>query len=65
MAREWTAVPEYAESLEQSIGAAELLRAVDAEAERMLSNGRTLFERWLDHVVSERHTIVVNERMEV
>ena len=65
MAREWADVPEYAQSLEQTIGAAPLLGAVDAEAESMLAHGRTLFERWLDHVVSERHTIVVNERMEV
>jgi GMP synthase (glutamine-hydrolysing) len=65
MAREWMDVPEYAQSLEQTIGAAPLLGAVDAEAERMLAHGRTLFERWLDHVVSERHTIVVNESMEV
>jgi GMP synthase (glutamine-hydrolysing) len=65
MAREWADVPEYAQSLEQSIGAASLLGAVDAEAESMLAHGRALFERWLDHVVSERHTIVVNERMEV
>jgi GMP synthase-like glutamine amidotransferase len=65
MAREWMDVPEYAQSLEQTIGAAGLLGAVDAEAESMLAHGRTLFERWLDHVVSERHTIVVNERMEV
>jgi GMP synthase (glutamine-hydrolysing) len=65
MAQEWTDVPEYAQSLEQTIGAAELLGAVDAEAERMLAQGWTLFERWLDRIVSERHTIVVNERMEV
>jgi len=65
MAREWADVPEYAQSLEQSIGAESLLGAVDAEAEKMLAHGRTLFERWLDHVVSKRHTIVVNERMEV
>jgi GMP synthase (glutamine-hydrolysing) len=65
MAREWMDVPEYAQSLEQTIGAAELLGAVDVEAEAMLTHGRRLFERWLDHIVSERHTIVVNERMEV
>ena len=65
MAREWIDVPEYANSLEQTIGAASLLGAVDADAEAMLAHGRALFERWLDHVVSERHTIVVNERMEV
>ena len=65
MAREWMDVPEYAQSLEQTIGADALLGAVDAEAELMLAYGRTLFERWLDHVVSERHTIDVNERMEV
>jgi len=65
MAREWMDVPEYAHSLEQTIGAASLLGAIDEEAEAMLAHGRALFERWLDQVVSERHTIVVNERMEV
>jgi GMP synthase-like glutamine amidotransferase len=65
MAREWTDVPEYARSLEQTIGTGPLLDAVDAGAEEMLAHGRSLFERWLDHAVSERHTIVVNERMEV
>jgi GMP synthase (glutamine-hydrolysing) len=65
MAREWVDVPEYAQSLEQTIGLAALVGAVDAEAERMIAHGRTLFERWLAHVVGKRHTIVVNERMEV
>ena len=64
MAREWADVPEYARSLESTIGADGLLRAVDTGSDAMLAHGRTLFERFLDHVV-EGHTIVVNERMEV
>jgi GMP synthase (glutamine-hydrolysing) len=51
MAREWMDVPEYANSLEQTIGSETLLRAVDGRADEMLEHGRALFERWLDHVV--------------
>jgi GMP synthase (glutamine-hydrolysing) len=65
MAREWADVPEYAQSLESTIGADGLLGAVDAGASAMLAHGRTLFESFLDRVVAEPHTIDVNERMEV
>jgi GMP synthase-like glutamine amidotransferase len=51
MAREWMNVPEYAAALERTIGAAELVRAVDMRADEMLACGRTLFDRWLDCVV--------------
>ena len=51
MAREWMDVPAYATSLERTIGSEMLLRAVDENADEMLAYGRTLFERWLDHVV--------------
>jgi GMP synthase (glutamine-hydrolysing) len=51
MAREWMDVPEYAAALEQTIGGAELVRAVDTRADEMLAHGRTLFGRWLDYVV--------------
>ena len=69
MAREWADVPEYAQSLEQTLGAGavgNLLSAVDTSAETMLDHGRTLFERWLDSVVeTERETIDSNDRVEV
>jgi len=51
MAREWMDVPAYASALERTIGGEMLLRAVDENADEMLAYGRTLFERWLDHVV--------------
>jgi GMP synthase-like glutamine amidotransferase len=51
MAREWMGVPEYAASLERTIGGETLLREVDERADEMLAHGRTLFERWLDRVV--------------
>jgi GMP synthase (glutamine-hydrolysing) len=51
MAREWMGVPEYASALERTIGGDTLLRAVDDSADEMLAYGRTLFARWLDHVV--------------
>ena len=55
MAREWAAVPEYAASLEGTLGpgaATEFLASIDARAGEMLAHGRALFERWLDRVVS-------------
>ena len=55
MAREWAAVPEYAASLEQTLGpdaAAEFLAGVEFRADEMLGHGRSLFERWLDRVVN-------------
>jgi len=55
MAREWAAVPEYAASLERMLGsgaAAGFLASIEEGAGEMLTHGRTLFERWLDWVVS-------------
>ena len=55
MAREWAHVPEYAASLEQTLGpdrAASFLASIEAGAGEMLAHGRALFERWLDRVVS-------------
>jgi len=55
MAREWAEVPEYAASLDQTLGAgaaAGFLGTVEQRAAEMLDQGRMLFERWLDSVVS-------------
>ena len=55
MAREWAAVPEYAASLEQTLGAgaaAAFLVSIETRADEMLDHGRALFERWLDRAVS-------------
>jgi GMP synthase-like glutamine amidotransferase len=54
MAREWAEVPEYAASLERTLGADQahaLLAAIDENADAMRAAGRQLFERWLDRVV--------------
>ena len=54
MAREWATVPEYAESLERTLGpdtAADFLRRIEEQTGEMLGHGRALFERWLDRVV--------------
>ena len=54
MAREWAEVPEYASSLERTLGseaAAGFLRRIEADAGVMLGHGRALFERFLDRVV--------------
>ena len=51
MAREWMDVPEYASSLERTIGRETLLQAVDARVDEMLEHGRVLFERRLDSAV--------------
>jgi GMP synthase-like glutamine amidotransferase len=51
MAREWAEVPEYAASLERTVGADALLSGVDERAGEMLAVGRTLFAGWLDTVV--------------
>jgi GMP synthase (glutamine-hydrolysing) len=51
MAAEWADVPEYAASLERTLGAegAEaFLREIGARAAEMRAAGRSLFERWLD-----------------
>ncbi len=55
MAREWAEVPEYVASLERTLGAdgaPAFLAAIERDAEEMRSAGRSLFERWLDHVAS-------------
>jgi len=57
MAREWATVPEYAESLERTLGpgtAPAFLAGIEAGADEMLGHGRALFERWLDRVVEPR-----------
>jgi len=54
MAAEWAEVPEYAASLERTLGAeagAAFMRAIAVRAEEMRAHGRALFERWLDRVV--------------
>jgi GMP synthase-like glutamine amidotransferase len=55
MAREWAAVPEYAASLERTLGgeaAAGFLEEIGSRADAMRAVGRNLFERWLDRVVA-------------
>jgi GMP synthase (glutamine-hydrolysing) len=51
MAAEWARVPEYAASLERTLGAHDadgFLRAISDRADEMRAVGRPLFERWLD-----------------
>jgi len=58
MAREWARVPEYVASLERTLGvdaAPRFLAAIEQRADEMRTVGRTLFERWLDHVVAARY----------
>jgi GMP synthase-like glutamine amidotransferase len=53
MAREWAEVPEYVASLERTLGsdgAPAFLADIEQNADAMRSEGRTLFERWLDRV---------------
>jgi GMP synthase (glutamine-hydrolysing) len=55
MAREWAEVPEYVASLERTLGteqAPAFLASIEERADEMRAAGRTLFERWLDLVVS-------------
>jgi GMP synthase (glutamine-hydrolysing) len=55
MAREWADVPEYAVALERVLGpgsAEELVEQVERGSTQMLTHARTLFERWLDVIVS-------------
>jgi GMP synthase (glutamine-hydrolysing) len=54
MAREWAAVPAYAEYLDRVLGpgsAERLLRQVKVRVDDMQEQGRLMFERWLDSVV--------------
>jgi GMP synthase (glutamine-hydrolysing) len=51
LAREWADVPAYAESLERMLGPGaldRLLAQLEANADVVLSDGRRLFERWLE-----------------
>ena len=52
MAREWAEVPEYVASLERTLGAGApaFLAEIEENADAMRSQGRALFERWLDRV---------------
>jgi GMP synthase-like glutamine amidotransferase len=53
MAREWAEVPEYVASLERTLGAdgaPAFLAEIGENVEAMRSEGRALFERWLDRV---------------
>jgi GMP synthase (glutamine-hydrolysing) len=55
MAREWADVPEYVAALERTLGAEAapaFLAAIESRADGMRGDGRALFERWLDRVVS-------------
>jgi GMP synthase-like glutamine amidotransferase len=55
MAEEWAAVPEYAASLERTLGADSaqgFLAEIGERADGMRAVGRGLFERWLDRVVA-------------
>ena len=55
MAREWAEVPEYVESLERTLGAdgaPTFLASIEERADELRADGRALFERWLDRVVS-------------
>jgi GMP synthase-like glutamine amidotransferase len=57
MAREWGRVPEYAASLEQTLGAAageQLLEDVARRAEEMGALARTIFARWLELAAQRR-----------
>jgi GMP synthase-like glutamine amidotransferase len=57
MAREWAEVPEYAASLEQTLGpgnATPFLADIEAASTQMTEHGRLLFERWLDRVAVPR-----------
>jgi GMP synthase (glutamine-hydrolysing) len=53
MAAEWAEVPEYAASLERTLGpaaAADFPRRIAERTDDMRAHGRVLFERWLDAV---------------
>ena len=55
MAREWADVPEYTTSLERTLGpgsAPDFMRRIEEHSGEMLTQGRGLFERWLDTVAA-------------
>jgi hypothetical protein len=54
-------VPEYAASLEQTLGPGgvdAIVGGVVRQADEMLGLGRTLFERWFDRVVLSSERLV-------
>jgi GMP synthase (glutamine-hydrolysing) len=54
MASEWAEVPAYREALDRVLGEGSwphLRGALEASVDEMSTRARTLFERWLDHVV--------------
>jgi GMP synthase-like glutamine amidotransferase len=61
MAAQWADVPEYAESLDRTLGAeaaGDFLRGIAERADGMRAHGRALFERWLDTVVAPATSLV-------
>ena len=57
MAREWGQVPAYAASLEHVLGpgsTGDFVARIEERSAEMLTQGRKLFERWLDAVVGRR-----------
>jgi GMP synthase (glutamine-hydrolysing) len=55
MAREWAAVPAYAQALDQTLGPGSfgaLLGELEGGAEQLNTDGRRLFSQWLDHAVA-------------
>jgi GMP synthase-like glutamine amidotransferase len=55
LAREWAEVPEYAASLDRTLGPGALERLIEeleSEGEAMATHATGLFERWLDRVVT-------------
>jgi GMP synthase-like glutamine amidotransferase len=52
MAKQWLDVPEYAQSLNDALGAAaaaNLITQYEKNQEGLRAQGRQLFERWLEH----------------
>ena len=59
MAQQWADVPEYAASLERTLGpgaAADFVADIESSSAEMLAQGRSLFERWLGAIVEPRLT---------
>jgi GMP synthase-like glutamine amidotransferase len=59
LATEWSAVPEYADSLRRLLGdhgLAHLVGEVQRHEHESLALARALFARWLEHVVGVRRT---------
>jgi GMP synthase-like glutamine amidotransferase len=60
MAREWADVPEYAASLDRTLGrgaAGPFLRSIEERTSEMRAAGRVLFERFLDLVAAPAGTM--------